>query len=152
MVDGLSGSESTQASVPKYIEDASKDAIGLAQGRNKLGFAPFYGPEVAAFNPMQMQAMEGSNLMAQSLGLPTQQQQMPAPTDFGGGILGHSSQPLYQNNMDMFQKANPDLFAALRALTGGGMDPQGAQQGQPMANAGPARFGEPGYFMEGRDK
>jgi hypothetical protein len=116
-MSSMFGSSTQKTEIPKYAEDASKQALGMANARNELGYIPYYGPDVAAFNPMQMNAMQGANTMAQSMGLPTAGLSLMTPQDFGGGVFGHSSQPLYQSNMDSLEAANPELFAALRALT-----------------------------------
>jgi len=110
------GSKSSKTEVPAYIEDASKQAIGMANARNELGYIPYYGPDVAAFNPMQINAMQGANTMAQSMGLPTAGLSLMAPTDYGNGVWGHSSAPLYEDNMARLQAANPELFDALQKL------------------------------------
>jgi len=115
-MSSMFGSKSSKTEVPAYIEDASKQAIGMANARNELGYIPYMGPDVAAFNPMQMNAMQGSNTMAQSMGLPTAGLSLMAPTDYGNGVWGHSSAPLYEDSMARLQAANPELFDALQKL------------------------------------
>jgi len=139
----LFGSQKTETEIPQYAEDASKQALGMANARNELGYIPYHGPDVAAFNPMQMNAMQGANTMAQSMGLPTAGLSLMAPQDFGNGVWGHSSQPLYQGNMDALEASNPELFAAMRALTG--MTSQEAMMQAPGAMAGENPF-QPGGF------
>ena len=142
-MSSLFGSQKTETEIPKYAEDASKKALGMANARNELGYIPYHGPDVAAFNPMQMKAMEGSNTMAQSMGLPTAGLTLMSPQDFGNGVWGHSSQPLYQGNMDALEASNPELFAAMRALTG--MTSQEAIMQAPGAVPGENPF-QPGGF------
>jgi len=115
-MSSMFGSKSSKTEVPAYIEDASKQAIGMANARNELGYIPYMGPDVAAFNPMQMNAMQGSNTMAQSMGLPTAGLSLMAPTDYGNGVWGHSSAPVYEDSMARLQAANPELFDALQKL------------------------------------
>jgi len=115
-MSSMFGSKTSTTEVPAYIEDASKQAIGMANARNELGYVPYYGPDVAAFNPMQMNAMQGSNTMAQSMGLPTAGLSLMAPTDYGNGVWGHSSAPVYEDSMARLQAANPELFDALQKL------------------------------------
>lgn len=138
-MSSMFGSSTNKTEIPKYAEDASKQALGMANARNELGYVPYHGPDVAAFNPMQMNAMQGSNTMAQSMGLPTAGLSLMEPQDFGGGVWGHSSQPLYQNNMDALEASNPELFAALRALTK--MTSQEAMAQAPGASANPFQPG-----------
>jgi len=116
-MSSLFGSSTNKTEIPKYAEDASKQALGMANARNELGYIPYHGPDVAAFNPMQKAGMQGANSMAASMGLGTAAPSFMDAQDFGGGVMGHSSQPLYQANMDALEAANPELFAALRALT-----------------------------------
>ena len=116
-MSSLFGSSTNKTEIPKYAEDASKQALGMANARNELGYIPYHGPDAAAFNPMQKAGMQGANSMAASMGLGTAAPSFMDAQDFGGGVMGHSSQPLYQANMDALEAANPELFAALRALT-----------------------------------
>ena len=106
----------SKTEVPEWIEGASKQAIGMANARNEIGYVPYRGPDVAAFNPMQMNAMQGANTMAQSMGLPTAGLSLMAPTDYGNGVWGHSSAPVYEDSMARLQAANPELFDALQKL------------------------------------
>ena len=115
-MSSMFGSKSSKTEVPAYIEDASKQAIGMANARNELGYVPYMGPDVAAFNPMQMNAMQGANTMAQSMGLPTAGLSLMAPEDYGNGVWGHSSAPVYEDSMARLQAANPELFDALQKL------------------------------------
>jgi len=115
-MSSMFGSKSSKTEVPAYIEDASKQAIGMANARNELGYVPYRGPDVAAFNPMQMNAMQGANTMAQSMGLPTAGLSLMAPEDYGNGVWGHSSAPVYEDSMARLQAANPELFDALQKL------------------------------------
>ena len=106
----------SKTEVPEWIEGASKQAIGMANARNELGYVPYMGPDVAAFNPMQKAAMQGANTMAGSVGLGTAPMSYMPATDYGNGIMGHSSAPLYEDNMARLQAANPELFDALQKL------------------------------------
>ena len=116
-MSSMFGSQTTKNEIPAYAEDTSKQALGMANARNEMGYIPYMGPDVAAFNPMQKAGMQGANTMAASMGLGTAAPSFMEAQDFGGGVMGHSSQPLYQANMDALEAANPELFAALRALT-----------------------------------
>ena len=115
-MSSMFGSKESKTEVPAYIEDASKQAIGMANARNEIGYVPYRGPDVAAFNPMQMNAMEGANRMAGSMGLPTAGLTLMTPEDYGNGVWGHSAAPLYDDNMARLQAANPELFDALQKL------------------------------------
>ena len=56
------GSQTTSVEIPEYIEDAAKfnlrQAGALGQpGIAQIGYAPFYGPDIAATTPLQESAM-----------------------------------------------------------------------------------------------
>ena len=96
MSGGKGGSQTTQVEIPQWLENAAQ--ANLAQGRDvsRIGYVPYYGPDVAAFTPTQESAMSNTSQFAQAFGLqgggPSQ---MPEATDFGGGIRGYSSGGLY---------------------------------------------------------
>lgn len=104
---------------------------------SQLGYTPYYGPDVAAFSPMQQAAFEGTNKMADAFGMPTAQgQYMPAPTEYAGGIQGYSSAPVFEQAQQALQENAPGQYNYLNSFS---IDPMtGAQAsrgpyGQPVA-------------------
>ena len=116
--------------MPQYIEDAGKANLAKADELAKIGYTPYYGPDVAAFTPMQQAAFQGTSDMASAFGTasPTGQQDimggMPAPTTYAGGVQGYSSAPIFEQSVDQLRAARPAQYAALMApfidpVTGG---------------------------------
>lgn len=115
---GKGGSQSTSVKVPEWLENAARTNMARADELAQIGYTPYYGPDVAAFSPMQLAAMQGTNSAAAAFGLGGGGDPMagvPAPQTFAGGVQGYSSQPLFQQSMDAFAAARPGQFAALNA-------------------------------------
>ena len=53
MSGGKGGSTSSTITVPQYIEDAAKANLAKADRIAQIGPVRYYGPDVAAFTPMQ---------------------------------------------------------------------------------------------------
>jgi len=121
MSGGKGGSQTSEVKVPQYIEDAGKANLARADELAKIGFTPYYGPDVAAFTPMQQAAFQGTSDMANAFGMasPTGQQDimggMGAPTQYANGVSGYSSAPIYQQSVDQLRAARPAQYQALMA-------------------------------------
>ena len=130
------GSKSSETTVPQYIEDAGKQAMGMANQRNAVGYVPYYGPETAGFTPMQVASMHGANLQAGALGLPQAEGSFQQTTDFGGGMHGYNSAAGMDNALARLKSAKPDIYNMLMRIQemqrGGAMGQQGQmdQMGQ----------------------
>lgn len=100
MSGGKGGSQTQAVEIPQWLEDASQRNIGRAEQAQQLGYMPYYGPDVAAFTPAQQTAMQSSYDAAAAFGLAPQggdvMAGMPQAQDFGGGMMGYSSAPLYE--------------------------------------------------------
>ena len=121
MSGGKGGSQTSEVKVPQYIEDAGKANLARADELAKIGFTPNYGPDVAAFTPMQQAAFQGTSDMANAFGRasPTGQQDimggMPAPTQYAGGVSGYSAAPMYQQSIDQLRAERPAQYQAMTA-------------------------------------
>ena len=121
MAGGKGGSTTSEVKVPQYIEDAGKANLARADELAKIGYTPYYGPDVAAFTPMQQAAFQGTSDMANAFGMATPASQqdimggMPAPTQYAGGVSGYSSAPMYQQSVDQLRAARPAQYQALTA-------------------------------------
>ena len=108
MAGGKGGSQTSSVEIPEYIEAAAQRNLNKAERISQLGYVPYYGPDVAAFTPMQQAAMQNVAGAAGAFGMaaPTGQDiyGMPAPTEYAGGIQGYSSAP-------MFEQAQAELAA-----------------------------------------
>lgn len=129
---GKGGSQSTEVKIPAWLEGGARKNMARADELAQIGYVPYYGPDVAAFSPMQMAAMQGTNDAAAAFGLGggSAAAGMPAPQTFAGGVQGYSSQPMFQQSMDALAAARPGQFAAMQAPF---IDPvTGAEPGSPF--------------------
>jgi len=111
MSGGKGGSQTTQVEIPQWLENAAQ--ANLAQGRDvsRIGYTPYYGPDVAAFTPTQEAAMSNTNQFASAFGLQGGGgSQMPQATDFGGGIRGYSSGDLYDRAVAELAQRRPGQY------------------------------------------
>jgi len=114
MSGGRSGSTTTEVKVPEYVEEAARRNLNKAEAISRIGYTPYYGPDVAAFTPMQEAAfqntadaanafgMSGGNMSAKNL-----RGGMAAPTSYAGGVRGYSSAPMYEDALAQLLKKRP---------------------------------------------
>ena len=113
MAGGKGGSTTSSVQIPEYIEKAAQRNLNKAEKISQLGYVPYYGPDVAAFTPMQQAAFQNTADTASAFGMaaPTSQQDimggMPAPTTYAGGVQGYSSAPMYQQSVDELARQRP---------------------------------------------
>jgi len=69
MSGGKGGSTSSTVEIPQYIEDAAKRNLTRADTISQIGYVPYYGPDVAAFTPMQEAAFQNTAGTAGAFGL-----------------------------------------------------------------------------------
>ena len=118
MSGGKGGSQTSEVKVPKYIEDAGKANLAKADLLAQIGPVTNYGPDVAAFNPMQLEAFQNTASSANEFGMGGGGAGMggvPTPTTFAGGIRGYSSAPLFEQSMRELKFRKPGQYAALNA-------------------------------------
>ncbi len=63
------GSTTSSTEIPAWLEDAAKENISKGQSVSEIGYTPYYGPEVAAFNPMQESAFRSTGTAADAFGM-----------------------------------------------------------------------------------
>ena len=113
MSGGKGGSSTSEVKIPEYIEAAAQRNLNKAERISQLGYVPQYGPDVAAFTPMQQAGFQNTANMAGAFGMaaPTSQQDimggMDAPTQYAGGVSGYSSAPIFQQSVDALAAARP---------------------------------------------
>ena len=133
MSGGKGGSQTTTVEIPQWLEDAARKNIARGEGVATIGYVPYYGPEVAAFTPMQDAAFANANAAASAYGLaPPTGTGMPAATTFNGGVRGYSSGGLYDQAVAELMARRPGQY---NAITGMFIDPRTGQQ--PAAPYGP---------------
>ena len=118
---GKGGSQTQQVEIPKWIEEPATRNLARAEAAQKIGYQPYYGPDVAAFNPTQLAAMQSNIGAAEAFGLlqpgqMTAAQGMPAPQTFAGGQMGYSSAPLFEQAVSEMQARDPAQAAAYNRL------------------------------------
>lgn len=113
----LFGSDKSSTTIPDWVAGPAKQNIAQAQRVAAAGYMPYYGPDVAAFTPMQNAAFDGTNQAAAAFGMPAAQGNgMPKPQTFAGGVQGYSSAPMYQQAVAALKKNNPKQYAALMSV------------------------------------
>ena len=136
MSGGKGGSRSQSTEIPEYIEDAAKSNLALADKISNIGYTPYYGPDVAAFSPMQEAAFQNTQNAASAFGMNTGAgQYMPEPTEFAGGVMGYSSAPLFEQSVESLAKFRPAQSQYMDTFF---MDPQTGEAGSnaaPLGNA-----------------
>ena len=137
MSKGGTTSQSTQ--IPAYLEDAVKENINKARDVSQIGYVPYYGPDVAAFSPMQQQSMQSTGNAASAFGLAPQgfnaMAGMPQAQTFAGGVQGYSSAPLYEQTLDKLFANAPAQYNAMNDMF---IDPfTGARSRNNYGNASP---------------
>ncbi len=138
MSGGKGGSTSSTVEIPQYIEDAARRNLARADTISKIGYVPYYGPDVAAFTPMQEAAFQNTADVASAFGTAGggMSQQgimggMSAPTTYAGGVRGYSSAPMYEESMAELATRRPGQKALIDSLF---IDPYSGVAG---SNVGP---------------
>ena len=106
MSGGKGGGQSTKTEIPEWAESATKRNLARAEEVQKIGYMPYYGPDVAGFTPTQQAAMQNNLAAASAFGMaaPTDAMAgMPQAQDFGGGISGYSSGNLFDQAVAEFE-------------------------------------------------
>lgn len=115
MSGGKGGSQTTQVEIPQWLSNAAQ--ANLMQGRDvsRIGYTPYYGPEVAALTPTQQAARSNIGQFAQAFGMQgVQDMALGAPTTYQGGIQGYSSGSLYDQAVQELAARRPGQYAAIQ--------------------------------------
>ena len=87
----------------------------------KVGYMPYYGPDVAGFNPTQQAAMQANIGAAEAFGIVPQGQitpmsGMPPQQTFTGGITGYSEVPMYEQALAELKAKQPTAVQRYKDL------------------------------------
>jgi len=113
MSGGKGGGSTSEVTIPEYIERAAQRNLNKAEGISQIGYTPYYGPDVAAFTPMQQAAFQNTADASSAFGMaaPTSQQDimggMGAPTTYAGGVQGYSSAPMFEQSLAELGRQRP---------------------------------------------
>lgn len=129
LLDIFFGKDEQTTSIPDWIKQPIQNNINTATNIAGMGYMPYYGPDVAAFTPMQEAAMKNTNAAASAFGMAAPANPMagmPKAQNFGG-VRGYSSAPMFNQAVNALAKNNPTQYAQLQAILEGFR-----KQAQPM--------------------
>lgn len=110
MAGGTTSKEKSE--LPQWYVDYAKPSLDLANQVAQIGYVPSVGPEVAAFNPTQVDAMQQGNNWSAAFNTPgqaapdVQSQLMPTNSQFMGQGA-YSSGPEYEKMKALFAQMFP---------------------------------------------
>ena len=142
MSGGKGGSTTSEITIPDYIENAARANLAKADAISQVGFTPYYGADVAAFNPMQQAAFQNTADTASAFGMATPTSptdimgNMGAPQTYANGVTGYSSAPMFQDAVDTLGYFRPNQKALLDSFFVNpytGFDPSGAYRASPAS-------------------
>jgi hypothetical protein len=114
------GSTTSKTEIPEWLENAAIENINKGRDVSQIGYTPYYGPDVAAFSPMQTQSMQSTGNAASAFGLAPQgfdaMAGMPQAQTFAGGVQGYSSAPLYEESLATFKEKRPAQYNAIMGM------------------------------------
>lgn len=116
---GKGGGSTSKQEIPKWVEEPSKRNLRRAEVAQQIGYQPYIGPDLAAFSPAQEAARDNTYgaAAAYGLGAPTKSG-LPEATDFGGGITGYSSFPMFDQAREEMRARDPNSAAIYDSLFG----------------------------------
>jgi len=176
MSGGKGGRQNSEVVMPAFVEDFAKMLTERGGMVGQMPFAPYSGPDVAAFTPAQVAAMQSAGKAAEAYGLIGKGQTpriigdptaggafrggfMDA-TNYGGGVRGHSSLPLFQQSVANLETLAPnymDMYRQMYPVTDSENLPYYYPEGyegqiysqQPSFDSLPADFDYARYFNSG---
>ena len=114
------GSTESKTEIPAWLENAARENIAMGNDVAGVGYTPYYGPDVAAFTPMQQAAFQNTGQAANAFGMAggglRGMEGMPQAQQFAGGISGYSSAPMFEQTMAALEANNPGQMAAIRNM------------------------------------
>lgn len=121
MSGGKGGGQTTKAEIPDWAKEPTIRNLQRAETAQQVGYQPYMGADLAAINPTQMSAMQNQLDAASAFGLSapsTPMQGMPEAQDFGGGMMGYSAFPLFEQAQQELARKNPEQQAIYDSLFG----------------------------------
>ena len=148
---GKGGGQTTTASIPDWVKEPSVRNLARAEAAQKIGYMPYMGADVAAINPLQQQAMQSNYDAAAAFGMApvggNAMAGLPQAQDFGGGVMGYSSYPMFEASQQQFAAQQPNTQAAYDQLF---FNDQGYAAAKPQTvNVGQNQNSKYGPYYEG---
>jgi hypothetical protein len=119
------GSQDTESKTvnkpPRWFNDAAIKSLEVADKINQAGYVPYMGNQVAAFTPMQQQAMQGVSdwaSAANGTGRVDAMAGMPQATVDGSGVAGYESATGMMRNLDLIRERFPKQYDQLSRFGG----------------------------------
>ena len=137
---GKGGSQTTTSSLPAWVQAPAERNIARAETAQKVGYMPFYGPDVAAFNPTQQAAFNSNINAAEAFGMVPQgsltamQGMAPTPNTYAGGLQAYSSGSLFDQALAELEARRPGQVAQYNKMF---VDPFSGGQPAPVVTPGP---------------
>ena len=109
---GGTTSAGSTTEIPQWIQDAGRKQYQTGTELGQIGYTPYYGADVAAFNPLQTASFDSTGMAANAFGMgggsPTfATDGIQAPQTFAGGVQGYSGMPMYNEALNTLQEQRP---------------------------------------------
>jgi len=118
----MGGSQSTKTIIPENQQAAADANLARAQIAAAIGDTPYYGPDVAAFTPVQESVFRQTADTARAFGIdaPTTNRDirggLPRATEYAGGVRGYSSGDLFDQSLLELERRRPAQKALIDSL------------------------------------
>lgn len=150
---GKGGRQTSATTIPAWVQGPAQANLARADEISQIGYVPYYGPDVAAFQPTQTAAFQNTADAASAFGMNGAMPNMPTPTEFAPGVQGYSSAPILDAAMEELRIRRPGQYDAINnqfinPFTGQPYAP-GEQPQAAAAAAAPQREGRDGYSTWG---
>ena len=124
MSKGGTTSAGSATEIPQWVQDAGRKQYQTGTELGQLGYTPYYGADVAAFNPMQESAFRSTGTAADAFGMgpastvpvgatfgphsPTWATDgIPTAQTFAGNMRGYSGMPMYTQALNTLEEQRP---------------------------------------------
>ena len=124
MSKGGTTSAGSATEIPQWVQDAGQRQYQTGTELGQIGYTPYYGADVAAFNPMQESAFRSTGTAADAFGMgpastvpsgatfgphsPTWATDgIPTAQTFSGNMRGYSGMPMYTQALNTLEEQRP---------------------------------------------
>ena len=116
---GKSGSETTETTLPDWLQQPVQRNLQRAEDLQRMPFMPYRGAEIAAFNPNQVSAFQNNADAARAFGFNAPVDAMggmPEASKYADGSFGYDSNSLYDQALLDSQAYDPEAFAKYQSF------------------------------------